>query len=115
MITDFTEILPESMLDGNYSSRLRKNRGTIRFGYVEDPDDPEYMFAVPKEVETLIQGLRFLKLGHSLRRVAAWISGHAGGRRIDHTSLHALLKTEQEIQRQRRALAMAVGLPEDAE
>lgn len=110
---DFNEILPLSLLEGEYSPRIRRNSGKIRFGYIQDPDDPSWIVAVPKEMEALISGLKFLKQGHSLRKVSRWIVARVG-RPLDHKSLYNLFLTEQKIQRQRRALAAIVGLP-DAE
>ena len=100
----FENLIPLSLLDGHYATRQRRNRGILRFGYREDPNDKTYMIAIPAEMDILLAGLQYLRHGHSYRRVARWITAKSK-RNMDHKALERLYKAELQRQRQRRQVA----------
>ena len=109
-IDQFAELANLSLLDGTYSPRQRRNPGPVKYGFVLDPDDDRYIVAVPAQMEALIDGLKYLQQGFSLRKVARYVTGRTG-RVLDHKVIEALWKKEKHLQRQRRQIAAVVGLP----
>lgn len=58
----------------------------IPFGYALDPDDPKQLIPVVFELEALDKARKYLKEGHSLRKVSQWLSDKTG-RKITHEGL----------------------------
>ncbi len=105
----FFDLVPPSLLDGQFAERLPRNRGSVIWGYGLDPSDPSYIVAIPEQLEFLRQGLDFLRQGHSYRKVARWLHAQTG-RPLDHTALRERLHREQELQRRRRQLTADLPL-----
>jgi len=76
---------------------------TIPFGYQVDPEDDKVLIPVLFELEALEQAKKHLKNGHSLRNVAAWLSG-VTERRISHNGL----KKRVDIERRRTTKAVSL-------
>ena len=68
------------------------------FGYIVNPDDPDWLLPVPKELELLEEAKDHLKR-YSYRDVAAWLSTQSG-RSISHMGL----KKRIEIERKRKGI-----------
>lgn len=65
----------------------------VPFGYVEDPEDPDVLLPVEKELVLFEEAKKHLKQ-YSLRDVAAWLS-KASGRSISHVGLRTRVLAEQ--------------------
>ena len=68
----------------------------VPFGYKQDPDDPDILLPIQKELELLEQAKRHLKQ-YSLRAVADWLSTESG-RSISYVGLRGRIKLEQQRQ-----------------
>lgn len=89
---------------------MRRNPGKeILWGYYPDPEDPDYIIANPDELAELACALTHLHNGHSLRRVAVWLSARTG-RSISHVGLRDRLHRELKLQRDKRKLTAAEDL-----
>lgn len=106
----YLDLVPPSLLDGQYAERLPRNRGAyVLWGYEPDPENPAYIVAVPEQLELLRQALDFLRQGHSYRKVARWLHARSG-RHFDHAALRERWHREQELQRRRRQLTADLPL-----
>lgn len=85
--------LPPPPKVGNTWLPIVKWGRTIPFGYKEDPDDPDQLLPIPKELELLEVAKGHLRQ-YSLRQVAAWLSEESG-RYISHVGLEQRIKLEQ--------------------
>lgn len=70
----------------------------IPFGYEQDPEDPDVLLPVVKELELLEKAKKHLKK-YSLREVANWLS-YESGRRITHEGLRKRIAIESKRQRE---------------
>ena len=96
-----------SLLDGCYEPRRRTcNRGTILFGYDQDPQDSRYSIANVERLELLVKALRLMEQGHGQRRVARWLT-HVTQRPIHHTTLRHRYNVERNISKTRKHLRSA--------
>ena len=64
------------------------------FGYIVNPDDPDWLLPVPKELELLEEAKDHLKR-YSYRDVAAWLTTQSG-RSISHMGLKKRLDIERK-------------------
>lgn len=69
----------------------------VPFGYKQDPDDPDILLPIQKELELLEQAKKHLKQ-YSLRAVADWLSTESG-RSISYVGLRGRIQLEQQRQR----------------
>lgn len=69
------------------------------FGYEEDPEDSSVLQPIPAELILLEKAKDYLKLGFSLREVAAWLSTQSG-RKISHQGLKDRVATDQKRQKE---------------
>lgn len=94
----------------------------VPFGYKQDPNDPDILLPVEKELELLEQAKVHLKK-YSLRNVAEWLSTESG-RYISHVGLDKRVKLERKrrreaginrdlIERLKKALAKAEKLEKE--
>lgn len=94
----------------------------VPFGYAQDPNDPDILQPVEKELELLEQAKVHLKK-YSLRNVAEWLSTESG-RYISHVGLDKRVKLERKrrreaginrdlIERLKKALAKAEKLEKE--
>ncbi len=94
----------------------------VPFGYAQDPNDPDILLPVEKELELLEQAKVHLKK-YSLRNVAEWLSTESG-RYISHVGLDKRVKLERKrrreaginrdlIERLQKALAKAEKLEKE--
>ncbi len=65
----------------------------IPFGYIQDPNDPDILLPVERELELLEQARLHLRK-YSLRKVADWLSKESG-RSISHMGLSKKVKIER--------------------
>jgi hypothetical protein len=70
----------------------------VPFGYAQDPNDPDILLPVEKELELLEQAKVHLKK-YSLRNVAEWLSTESG-RYISHVGLDKRVKLERKRRRE---------------
>lgn len=80
---------------------IRRRRGTVPFGYTPDPSDPRKLLPDLAKLQVLEDGLNFRLQGHSSRKVAAWISAHAGCH-FDHRMVDRNLERQLEARRRRQ-------------
>lgn len=66
----------------------------VPWGYEQDPNDPDIILPIKKELELLRQAREHLHNGYSYRDVAAWLSENSG-RYISHSGLRDRLRNEQ--------------------
>jgi hypothetical protein len=71
---------------------------TIPFGYEQDPEDPDVLLPVVKELELLEEAKKHLKK-YSIREVANWLTKESG-RPISHEGLRKRIKIESKRQRE---------------
>lgn len=71
----------------------------IPFGYEQDPDDPDILLPIERELELLEQAKIYMRR-YSLRQVARWLSEESG-RYISHEGL----RKRVNIERSRKAQA----------
>jgi len=90
-------------LSGKEWKPLPKVARTIPFGYVLDENDKLMLNPVMFELEALEVAKKHLKNGHSLRKVATWLSG-VTGRYISHHGL----KKRVDIERRRNYQASSL-------
>ena len=77
---------------------LAMNMTIIPFGYMKDPDDPDWLYPVDKELSLLALAKKHLKR-YSYQDVANWLSEQSG-RRITREGL----RKRVEIDRRRKRL-----------
>ena len=70
----------------------------IPFGYEQDPDDPDILLPIKRELELLQKAKKHLKK-YSSREVAHWLTKESG-RYISHMGLLKRLKIESKRQRE---------------
>jgi hypothetical protein len=70
----------------------------IPFGYYQDPEDPDILLPIEKELQLLEQAKKHLKQ-YSLRAVSDWLS-HESGRYISYTGLRNRIKLEEYRKRE---------------
>lgn len=70
----------------------------IPFGYEQDPEDPDVLLPVVKELELLEKAKKHLRK-YSLREVANWLS-YESGRSITHEGLRKRIAIESKRQRE---------------
>lgn len=70
----------------------------VPFGYMEDPNDPQVLLPVEKELILFEEAKKHLKQ-YSLRDVAAWLSTKSG-RSISHVGLRTRVKAEQHKEKE---------------
>lgn len=66
----------------------------VPFGYMQDPEDPDILLPVQKELELLEQAKVYLKR-YGSRPVSAWLSEQSG-RYISHAGLLKRIKSEKK-------------------
>jgi hypothetical protein len=71
---------------------------TVPFGYEQDPDDPDILLPIQKELELLEVAKKHLKR-YSFREVANWLSKESG-RNISHEGLRKRVSIESKRQRE---------------
>lgn len=70
---------------------------TIPYGYQEDPDDPDMLLPVPRELRALEKAKEYLRQ-YSYREVANWLTKQTG-RSISHMGLKKRIESEQSHKR----------------
>ena len=70
---------------------------TIPFGYMQDPEDPDILLPIEKELKLFEQAKEHLKR-YSYRDVAAWLSEESG-RYISHQGFIDRVRSEQKRRR----------------
>jgi len=91
--------LPASPLKLRVWEKLPRTSRVIPFGYTVNPEEPDWLIPVPKELELLELAKKHLKQ-YSYREVSAWLS-HESGRMISHDGL----KKRIDVERKRKSLA----------
>lgn len=86
------EVLPDKTGAVKWHPLVRVGSYTP-FGYVQDPNDPDILLPVERELELLEQARLHLRK-FSLRKVAAWLSEESG-RTISHMGLSKRVKIER--------------------
>jgi hypothetical protein len=69
----------------------------VPFGYEQDPDDPDILLPIVKELELLEQAKKHLKR-YSLKEVTNWLVTESG-RKISSEGLRKRIKIESKRQR----------------
>jgi hypothetical protein len=75
---------------------------TIPFGYELDPDDPDVLLPVDKQLDMLDKAKEYLKQ-YSYREVANWLTRNTG-RDISHVGLRKRLENERQRKNKARSL-----------
>ena len=75
---------------------------TIPFGYTEDPEDPDMLLPVPRELRALEKAKEYLKQ-YSYREVSNWLTKQTG-RSISHMGLKKRIDSEQSHKRKASTL-----------
>lgn len=70
----------------------------VPFGYMQDPNDPDIILPIERELELLEEAKKHLKK-YSSREVAAWLSTQSG-RSISHVGLLKRVRIEKNRQRE---------------
>tara|TARA_R110001592_G_scaffold2129_4_gene13121 strand:- start:4895 stop:5335 length:441 start_codon:yes stop_codon:yes gene_type:complete len=75
---------------------------TIPFGYELDPDDPDVLLPIDKQLDMLDKAKEYLKQ-YSYREVANWLTRNTG-RDISHVGLRKRLENERQRKNKARSL-----------
>jgi len=89
---------PDKTDDGYIFYPLVRVGRIIPFGYMEDPEDPQVLLPIEKELLLFEEAKKLLKK-YSLRDVAAWLSAKSG-RSISHVGLSHRVKAEQQKEKE---------------
>lgn len=84
---------PDVTEDGYIFYPIVRVSRIVPFGYEVDPNDPDVLLPVTKELLLFEEAKKHLKQ-YSLRDVSAWLS-NASGRSISHVGLSNRIKSEQ--------------------
>jgi len=75
---------------------------TVPFGYELDPDDPDVLLPIDKQLDMLDKAKEYLKQ-YSYREVANWLTRNTG-RDISHVGLRKRLENERQRKNKARSL-----------
>ena len=75
---------------------------TVPFGYELDPDDPDVLLPIDKQLDMLDKAKEYLKQ-YSYREVANWLTRNTG-RDITHVGLRKRLENERQRKNKARSL-----------
>lgn len=89
---------PDVTEDGYIFYPIVRVSRIIPFGYMEDPEDPDVLLPIEKELVLFEEAKKHLKQ-YSLRDVAAWLS-KASGRSISHVGLRTRVLAEQNKEKE---------------
>ena len=93
---------PENVIEDEDFYAIPRISRTIPFGYLEDPDDPDMLLPVPRELRALEKAKDYLKQ-YSYREVANWLTKQTG-RSISHMGLKKRVNSEQSNKRRASTL-----------
>lgn len=85
---------PDETEDGYVFYPIVRVSRVVPFGYMQDPEDPDMLLPVEKELILFEEAKKHLKQ-YSLRDVAAWLSAKSG-RYISHVGLRTRVMQEQK-------------------
>lgn len=85
---------PDETEDGYIFYPIVRVSRVVPFGYMQDPEDPDMLLPVEKELLLFEEAKKHLKQ-YSLRDVAAWLSAKSG-RYISHVGLRTRVMQEQK-------------------
>lgn len=93
---------PENVIEDDDFLPIPRIARTIPFGYEEDPDDPDMLKPIPRELRALEKAKEYLQQ-YSYREVANWLVKQTG-RNISHMGLKKRIDSEQSHKRRSATL-----------
>ena len=93
---------PKDVIQDDDFLPIPKVARVIPFGYAEDPDDPDMLLPIPRELRALEKAKEYLKQ-YSYREVSAWLTTQTG-RSISHMGLKKRVDSEQSNKRRATTL-----------
>ncbi|MGB1651607.1 MAG: hypothetical protein ACPHEP_11290 [Acidimicrobiales bacterium] len=93
---------PEDVIEDNDFLPIPRIARTVPFGYEEDPDDPDMLLPIPRELRALEKAKEYLQQ-YSYREVANWLTKQTG-RSISHMGLKKRIDSEQSHKRRSATL-----------
>jgi hypothetical protein len=93
---------PENVIKDEDFLPIPRIARTIPFGYQEDPEDPDMLLPIPRELRALEKAKEYLKQ-YSYREVSNWLTKQTG-RSISHVGLQKRIESEQSNKRRSATL-----------
>tara|TARA_B100002019_G_C21228370_1_gene578644 strand:+ start:668 stop:1093 length:426 start_codon:yes stop_codon:yes gene_type:complete len=93
---------PEDVIEDDDFLPIPRIARTVPFGYEEDPDDPDMLLPIPRELRALEKAKEYLQQ-YSYREVANWLTKQTG-RSISHMGLKKRIDSEQSHKRRSATL-----------
>jgi hypothetical protein len=93
---------PENVIEDDDFLPIPRIARTVPFGYEEDPDDPDMLKPIPRELRALEKAKEYLQQ-YSYREVANWLVKQTG-RSISHMGLKKRIDSEQSHKRRSATL-----------
>jgi hypothetical protein len=93
---------PENVIEDDDFLPIPRIARTIPFGYEEDPDDPDMLSPIPRELRALEKAKEYLQQ-YSYREVSNWLTKQTG-RSISHMGLKKRIDSEQSHKRRSTTL-----------
>jgi len=88
---------PEDVIQDDDFLSIPRIARTVPFGYEENPDDPDMLRPIPRQLRALEKAKEYLKQ-YSYREVANWLTTQTG-RSISHMGLKKRIESEQSNKR----------------
>ena len=93
---------PEDVIEDDDFLPIPRIARTVPFGYEGDPDDPDMLLPIPRELRALEKAKEYLQQ-YSYREVANWLTKQTG-RSISHMGLKKRIDSEQSHKRRSATL-----------
>lgn len=93
---------PEGVVKDEDFHKIPRIARIVPFGYELDPEDPNMLLPIPKELRALEKAKEYLKQ-YSYREVANWLTTQTG-RSISHVGLMKRVQSEQSNKRRATTL-----------
>ncbi len=93
---------PEDVIEDDDFLPIPRIARTVPFGYEEDPNDPDMLLPIPRELRALEKAKEYLQQ-YSYREVANWLTKQTG-RSISHMGLKKRIDSEQSHKRRSATL-----------
>ena len=93
---------PANIIKDEDFLRIPRIARTVPFGYEEDPDDPDMLLPIPRELRALEKAKEYVRQ-YSYREVANWLTKQTD-RSISHVGLKKRIESEQSNKRRSATL-----------
>ena len=93
---------PENVIKDEDFLPIPRIARTVPFGYMEDPEDPDMLLPIPRELRALEKAKEYLQQ-YSYREVSNWLTKQTD-RTISHVGLKKRIESEQSNKRRSATL-----------